>query len=411
MKKTIFLLLLLATGLLTGCNSIEEAEQSVGKVICKGKGTIGSGFIVDDKEGIFITRGNISCNNHDIEVYFSQNVAFNQSKKYSLRKNKDGKFIRSNEKFLTILQLEGKYFPAPLVLANNDYLSKGKQIKTIGYSGQSEFPYPEVSISNIINVGSETGRTIYQMNELTSGNGGSPLLNDCNEVVGIKFPTKWEDFINNPIDSIADLSFRDFFNFDSEQELIDFFKNNEGRLALHVKEIKTFLDVNNINYNPSSSCTVLKKIWIDYRYASISLIILSTIIIAILIYLVISYVHKPYSFSELFFPKPKRQCYLEGTAGAMRGKKITLKNKQPIVLGRDPRVAQIVFPKDLVDVSKKHAQVIFEEDVVILEDLNSTQGTYDSNGVKLSAAQRITLKNNDTFYLTPKKHEFKVIIK
>lgn len=68
---------------------------------------------------------------------------------------------------------------------------------------------------------------------------------------------------------------------------------------------------------------------------------------------------------------------------------------RPITLGRDPLVE---LPLDDLRISRRHCQVLAEEEVYFLEDLHSTNGTR-INDEPLKPGGKIRLKPNDCIYL------------
>ena len=75
-------------------------------------------------------------------------------------------------------------------------------------------------------------------------------------------------------------------------------------------------------------------------------------------------------------------------AGVFKGKRYPIANK--MVLGRDPKRCDIVFPMKTTGVSGVHCTIQFSGDKVMVKDENSTCGTF-LDGKKLPAGQWITL--------------------
>ncbi len=102
---------------------------------------------------------------------------------------------------------------------------------------------------------------------------------------------------------------------------------------------------------------------------------------------------------------------LRGTAGQYRGIEIEL-DEQPIVLGRDARVAQLVFSGAAGGISRRHCQVRFERGTrsFELEDLWSSNGTFLNAGDEVKPRMPRQLKSNDSFYLGDREAVFEVIL-
>ncbi len=106
-----------------------------------------------------------------------------------------------------------------------------------------------------------------------------------------------------------------------------------------------------------------------------------------------------------------RRGILRGTAGQYRGIEIEL-DEAPIVLGRDARVAQLVFARDSGGISRRHCQVRFERATgsFELEDLWSSNGTYLRGGEEVEPRVPRQLQPNDSFYLGDRDTVFEVTL-
>jgi predicted component of type VI protein secretion system len=100
---------------------------------------------------------------------------------------------------------------------------------------------------------------------------------------------------------------------------------------------------------------------------------------------------------------------LVGLSGTYAGQKIPLSAK-PCVLGRDPSVANLVFPGDAQHVSKRHCQVSCDASGrVLLEDSWSSNGTFTASGQRLASGQARELKPGDRFYVGSQGNMFEVV--
>lgn len=90
---------------------------------------------------------------------------------------------------------------------------------------------------------------------------------------------------------------------------------------------------------------------------------------------------------------------LKGVAGAFAGQNIELVDNQ-LTIGRDPRLAQLVYPQDKEEISRKHCTIRFDESThkFTLID-SSSNGTYLSSNQKLEPGQTYHLNPGDRFYL------------
>ncbi len=87
----------------------------------------------------------------------------------------------------------------------------------------------------------------------------------------------------------------------------------------------------------------------------------------------------------------------------------SFKAKGSILMGRDPKKCQIVFPKDTPGISSTHCELKAEGGALVLIDRQSSYGTFLGNGARLDPNQPFELRPGDVFYLANRKNTFKVI--
>jgi len=108
-------------------------------------------------------------------------------------------------------------------------------------------------------------------------------------------------------------------------------------------------------------------------------------------------------------PGAVRNLYLRGVSGPYAGQRIPLSSK-PCVLGRDPQVANLVFPPDSPHISKRHCQVSCDESGrVLIEDSWSSNGTFTASGTRLASGQAREFRAGDRFYLGKPDVMFEVV--
>ena len=93
------------------------------------------------------------------------------------------------------------------------------------------------------------------------------------------------------------------------------------------------------------------------------------------------------------------------THGVLSGQAYPLTNS--IVLGRDPKQCNVVFPSQTPGISGVHCEVRVSGGVVTLIDRGSSYGTF-YNGTKLTPHQPVTLRAGDSFYLATPQNEFRL---
>ncbi len=81
-----------------------------------------------------------------------------------------------------------------------------------------------------------------------------------------------------------------------------------------------------------------------------------------------------------------------------------------LIMGRDSISCQVVIPGSQSKVSRIHCYVTFNpmSGMFIVNDRNSTHGTYLANGGRISYAQPMALKSGDRFYLATPENTFEV---
>lgn len=81
-----------------------------------------------------------------------------------------------------------------------------------------------------------------------------------------------------------------------------------------------------------------------------------------------------------------------------------------LIIGRDSISCQVVIPSSQAKVSRIHCYITFNpmSGMFVLNDRNSTHGTYLANGRRISYAQPMALKSGDRFYLATPENTFEV---
>lgn len=78
-----------------------------------------------------------------------------------------------------------------------------------------------------------------------------------------------------------------------------------------------------------------------------------------------------------------------------------------IVLGRDPKQCNIIFPSQTPGISGVHCEVRVSNGAVTLTDRGSSYGTF-YNGAKLQPNEPVALRAGDSFYLATPQNEFRL---
>lgn len=104
-----------------------------------------------------------------------------------------------------------------------------------------------------------------------------------------------------------------------------------------------------------------------------------------------------------------KQPFLLGVSGVFAGNEVKM-GSDPVAIGRDPKQCQLVFPADVNDVGRLHCVVRFDQtsSAFILEDRNSTNGTFMGNGVRLTPGKTCPVAHGGRFYLADPGNMFEV---
>lgn len=112
----------------------------------------------------------------------------------------------------------------------------------------------------------------------------------------------------------------------------------------------------------------------------------------------------PVTRAKAVSPRPS----IKGISGHFAGQKIEFVQGQ-LVIGRDPKLAQLVYPQALEEISRKHLTVRYDENTqrFSLED-SSSNGTFFASGQRLETAKPYFLNRGDRFYLSDAKEMFEL---
>lgn len=99
---------------------------------------------------------------------------------------------------------------------------------------------------------------------------------------------------------------------------------------------------------------------------------------------------------------------VKGISGQFAGQTIDFVGGQ-LIIGRDPRLAQLVYPQNSDNVSRKHLTIRFDEKTqkFVLED-SSSNGTFLSSNEKLESGKPYYLNPGDRFYIADPKEVFEL---
>lgn len=93
----------------------------------------------------------------------------------------------------------------------------------------------------------------------------------------------------------------------------------------------------------------------------------------------------------------KKKMQVVCIKGTARGRSVS---GELVYIGRDSQLCQMVFPEKTPGVSRTHCMLhLVNGNYVELKDLNSSYGTFLSDGTRLSPNVAVRLKNGDSFFV------------
>lgn len=100
---------------------------------------------------------------------------------------------------------------------------------------------------------------------------------------------------------------------------------------------------------------------------------------------------------------------VKGISGQFAGQTIELVQGQ-LVIGRDPKAAQLVYPQSTDDISRKHVTIRYEEGTqkFTLED-SSSNGTFLMSNQRLESGKLHYMSSGERFYLADSKEVFELV--
>jgi len=303
----------------------------------------------------------------------------------------------------------------PLELARRDMYNIGDAVYAVGFPAiadwsLSDFPaaYPEdatVTSGVISRFGTFEGASFIQMDAAVSwGSSGGPLVNDKGQVIGIVSRGAILEGINGAV----------------QVEYLTDILNSRGIAFKPAIEVSEPQEIEAEETEPAVPIVEEQEQWQPLYY----ILAASLIIVIIIALLLISNKKKKAAAvsaaqsvttplrdkgpavtqARRHQPRP----VLKGIAGTFAGQILDFVENQ-IVIGRDPRLSQLIYPPNKEEISRKHCTVRFDtltQKFVLID--SSSNGTYLSSKQKLEPGEAYYLNTGDRFYLAEPNEVFEV---
>lgn len=400
LKTTSFHILFVAMlGLLSLISSIGESRAAIDatkidkSVIRIGNVTnsltgatkVGTGFFIN-KNGYAITNNHVIS---DSDVITGKRITymFSVINGKLTNKNKIKIIWASKEQDLAIVKVEN-YSAPPLTLFTGKS-AKGEHIYASGYPGAADdwtgqdanFIVSTLTDGIIGRVytdhwpgHTEKLKLIQHSAQVNHGNSGGPLLNTCNQVVGVNSQSA-SVMENGSVTGV-------FF-------------------SLHISHVITALKANHITFNSSNSCnpesnTLLKAVLLTVVLAAVMGIFLAGKTPREAIKRDVTKAsHKSNTAIPRSHPALLKWCLQMEVNGWPEKRPLELKqlnDAKGLVIGRDANICH--FQLADASISGRHCRLKLEQDNLLIEDLNSTNGTI-VQGKMLSPFQSVQIHHGD----------------
>jgi hypothetical protein len=106
------------------------------------------------------------------------------------------------------------------------------------------------------------------------------------------------------------------------------------------------------------------------------------------------------------YAAPQSLC-LRGIAGVYNGS-VFPASQGKLVIGRDAKRANLVYPPDTPGISSIHCEIRNENGTFVLIDKNSSNGTFFADGTRLTPNQPYPIARKSGFYLASRENMFEL---
>jgi Trypsin-like peptidase domain/FHA domain len=407
-NKQIKLNLLVFLGFLVGvsfsnvqaANPQEQALKSTVRVLCivnndTNKSTIGSGFVVGDSSYVVTNAHVINCIKLDghVSVLIPNMVPYKLINAVVI--------LNQKVKDLAVLKLSNPLNLSAVKFATSNTVEVGNEVWAAGFPGAADNATSDndaviVSLSKgIISRKTKSIEGVASLQTeaaLNSGNSGGPLLDEFGRVIGV---------------NVA--------------KIIGVGSEGIG-WAIQVDELLPELDKLHIQYNVDIlPANFISRLWLREP------IVLAILVVVLLIgFLVIQLLYRyrgkvidelskytrrvtsPQKSSSPDLQNSPKHPILYCLTGHYAGNTLELTD-QPLVIGRDPTLCQLVMPTTMKGIGRRHCKLSYDkkDNCFWIEDHSSANGTFVNNQ-RIPSGTKKRLKNGTHFYLDTTDNEFKV---
>ena len=389
-------LLLAALSLLAEAPIARMKESTVVVVVqdAQGRGN-GSGFVIGDR--LVVTNWHVCCQAEPAQVAI-------------LKDGKDRVNARvlwqAKVKDLAVLETETPLAKPKVQFSVRAQLHDAQAVWAIGYPGASNSKSNSSGVfTSTITQGviskffqSATGdhmsaeRLIQTTAAANPGNSGGPLFDDCGRVIGINAAKALVRVVT--ADGREErVPLADQINWAIEaQELLD-----------QLTVLKIPFDVASTRCGASEASSTSVPAWMLASQAGTVVLALAAIGLAA------RRAKREHDRKTASLRRPVIQPMLLGITGYYMGQKLPFDSKG-LIFGRDRQGAQLVFPDNMADISKRHCQLRFDSlsSKFWLEDLGSSNGTFLASGKPCRVGHPQQLSPGDRFYVASPANTFEV---
>ncbi|MCX6609827.1 MAG: trypsin-like peptidase domain-containing protein [Acidobacteria bacterium] len=383
----------LGLGLAFGLAAEPPMEQMKGStMLILLEKSAGSGFLIGDR--LVATNWHVCCMRGESKI-----LVMNEK-----RQTSEAKVLWKNEgKDLAVLEMQKPLAGEKVKFSTRQVLRDGQAVWAIGYpgaagrmSGQDSIQIPTITqgvISKFFTSAkqgnSEPTRFMQTTAAANPGNSGGPLFDDCGRVIGINSRKALVKVVT--ADGREErVPLADGINFAIEsQELLD-----------ELKALKIGADVVSDKCGAAPVATTSSSFpgWLIGLLAGLLALSLTR-----------GFHRRRGALPPEPAPALPAKAKLRGITGFYAGQDIGLEGIT-LVLGRDHSAAQLVYPDNITEISKRHCQLRQDQATgkLTLEDLGSSNGTFLSSGKALRPGAAVELKVGDRFYLASTANQFEI---